>query len=235
MRSVDGWVAAHLFKQDGYDIIGVTTKVWPESRALAEGGSSGIFAGMSITVIVENDTIKLPVHVPDGTRLEITLPGEGEAGATGKAEEVTAALLAMQRAGKGAAVGPCERSMIITCTGRPGGEQWPFLRIRSSSSQRSNPGDAAHGTAIRWSREHDRHPGRTDGMGAHGSRRRGLPGDNREALSEPARPCPEFDRSSGLSARHRRRFRAWRGALPTTSRRQGVVVDGLHFIRRHGR
>ena len=26
--------------------------------------------------IVENDTIKLPVHVPDGTRVEIMLPGE---------------------------------------------------------------------------------------------------------------------------------------------------------------
>ena len=34
---------------------------------------------MSITVTVENDTIKLPVHVPDGTRLEITLPGEDRA------------------------------------------------------------------------------------------------------------------------------------------------------------
>lgn len=34
------------------------------------------FPRMSITVIVENDTIKLPVHVPDGTRLEITLPPE---------------------------------------------------------------------------------------------------------------------------------------------------------------
>jgi hypothetical protein len=34
---------------------------------------------MSITVIVENDTIKLPVHVPDGTRLEITLPAESTA------------------------------------------------------------------------------------------------------------------------------------------------------------
>ena len=33
---------------------------------------------MSITAIVENDTIKLPpgVHVPDGTKAEITLPGE---------------------------------------------------------------------------------------------------------------------------------------------------------------
>ena len=29
---------------------------------------------MSITATVENDTIKLPVHVPDGTRVEITLP-----------------------------------------------------------------------------------------------------------------------------------------------------------------
>ena len=29
---------------------------------------------MSITAIVENDTIKLPVHVPDGTLVEITLP-----------------------------------------------------------------------------------------------------------------------------------------------------------------
>jgi hypothetical protein len=34
---------------------------------------------MSITVIVENDTIKLPTHVPDGTRVEITLPGESAA------------------------------------------------------------------------------------------------------------------------------------------------------------
>ncbi len=35
---------------------------------------------MSITAIVENDTIKLPMHVPDGTRVEITLPGEKDAG-----------------------------------------------------------------------------------------------------------------------------------------------------------
>ena len=34
---------------------------------------------MSITAVVENDTIKLPagVHVPDGTKVEITLPVEG--------------------------------------------------------------------------------------------------------------------------------------------------------------
>jgi len=29
---------------------------------------------MSITAIVENDTVKLPMHVPDGTKVEITLP-----------------------------------------------------------------------------------------------------------------------------------------------------------------
>jgi hypothetical protein len=31
---------------------------------------------MSITAIVENDTIKLPVHVRNGTRVEIILPAE---------------------------------------------------------------------------------------------------------------------------------------------------------------
>ena len=37
---------------------------------------------MSITVVVENDTIKLPpgVHVPDGTKAEIILAGVDEAG-----------------------------------------------------------------------------------------------------------------------------------------------------------
>jgi hypothetical protein len=30
----------------------------------------------SITAIVENDTIKLPMHVPDGTSVEVTLPAE---------------------------------------------------------------------------------------------------------------------------------------------------------------
>ncbi len=33
---------------------------------------------MSITAIVENDTIKLPIHVPDGTSVEILLPGMSE-------------------------------------------------------------------------------------------------------------------------------------------------------------
>jgi len=47
---------------------------------------------MSITAIVENDTIKLPVHVPDGTKVEITLPGE-DASASGETADVTEALL----------------------------------------------------------------------------------------------------------------------------------------------
>lgn len=34
---------------------------------------------MSITAIVENDTIKLPVHVPDGTKVEVTLQRGAEA------------------------------------------------------------------------------------------------------------------------------------------------------------
>lgn len=29
---------------------------------------------MSVTATVENGTIKLPMHVPDGTKVEITLP-----------------------------------------------------------------------------------------------------------------------------------------------------------------
>jgi hypothetical protein len=38
---------------------------------LAKRGSSGIFAGVSITAIVVNDTIKLPpgLHLPDGTEV----------------------------------------------------------------------------------------------------------------------------------------------------------------------
>ena len=57
-------------------------------------------AVMSITVIVENDTIKLPahVHVPDGTRLEITLPGKAAgAGVPARRFDATAHRAWMQR------------------------------------------------------------------------------------------------------------------------------------------
>lgn len=36
-----------------------------------------IVAPMSITAIIENETVKLPIHVPDGTKVEITLSEEG--------------------------------------------------------------------------------------------------------------------------------------------------------------
>lgn len=36
---------------------------------------------MSITATVKNDTIKLPVHVPDGTRVEILLPESAQSSA----------------------------------------------------------------------------------------------------------------------------------------------------------
>jgi len=47
------------------------------TRGLSEADEQLSSTAMSITVTVENDTIKLPVHLPDGTRLEITLPEEG--------------------------------------------------------------------------------------------------------------------------------------------------------------
>ncbi len=37
---------------------------------------------MSITAIVENDIIRLPVHVPDGTSVEVLLTGESNTAAT---------------------------------------------------------------------------------------------------------------------------------------------------------
>jgi len=51
----------------------------PRAGALRCPEAAATFPTMTITAIVENDTIKLPVHVPDGTRLEITLPAESAA------------------------------------------------------------------------------------------------------------------------------------------------------------
>jgi hypothetical protein len=36
---------------------------------------------MSVTAVVENDTVKLPVHVPNATSVEVLLPGEPAAAA----------------------------------------------------------------------------------------------------------------------------------------------------------
>lgn len=41
---------------------------------------------MSITAIVENGTIRLPIHVPNGTSVEIFLPGESGGTAKGAAQ-----------------------------------------------------------------------------------------------------------------------------------------------------
>jgi len=58
---------------------------------------------MSITAIVENDMIKLPpgVHVPDGTKAEITLKTDEQPHTVGEAAEVTEALLAISARVKG--------------------------------------------------------------------------------------------------------------------------------------
>ncbi len=40
-------------------------------------------ADMSITVIVENNTVRLPIAVPDGTRVEITLPATSASESSG--------------------------------------------------------------------------------------------------------------------------------------------------------
>lgn len=60
---------------------------FPET--LTPKANCGIFSPMNITAIVENDTIKLPVHVPDGTSVEIILPQErkAEGGALGWMKE----------------------------------------------------------------------------------------------------------------------------------------------------
>lgn len=50
-----------------------------EAAPLARPASIRYCRRMSITVIVQNDIIKLPVHVPDGTQVEVTLPNEAPA------------------------------------------------------------------------------------------------------------------------------------------------------------
>ena len=52
---------------------------------------------MSITAIVENDTIKLPMHVPDGTRVEITLPESGRTANPGDFDSWLAASTGMAK------------------------------------------------------------------------------------------------------------------------------------------
>lgn len=59
---------------------------------------------MSITAIVENDTIKLPFHVPDGTKVAITLPGECDEDAVAELERINGFAVLGERAGGRATV-----------------------------------------------------------------------------------------------------------------------------------
>ena len=65
---------------------------------------------MSITVTVENDTIKLPVHVPDGTRVEVTLPEEKRSEA--REERVKGLFAAMDAVKEFGAAGSLSREEI---------------------------------------------------------------------------------------------------------------------------
>ena len=50
------------------------------------GDCDATFSAMSITAIVNNDTIHLPIHVPDGTSVEILLPAERGSSRGGRKE-----------------------------------------------------------------------------------------------------------------------------------------------------
>jgi len=76
---------------------------------------------MSITAIVENDTIRLPIHVPNGTSVEIFLPGENGG----------AAKLATERAGLAEyreRVADARRRFAANCPWKTTGEALRDLR-----------------------------------------------------------------------------------------------------------
>lgn len=76
---------------------------------------------MSITVIVENDTIRLPVHVPDGTSVEVVLPGER--GAAGKHEAAGADLADYRQR-----VTEARRQFVVNCPWKTTDEAMRELR-----------------------------------------------------------------------------------------------------------
>ena len=59
---------------------------------------------MSITAIVQNDTVKLPMHVPDGTLVEVVLPGEK----SGEGEHATGSFFDSFREFVGCVEGPTD-------------------------------------------------------------------------------------------------------------------------------
>ena len=92
-----------------------------ELRALTVLRRCGIPVRMSITAIVENDTIKLPVHVPDGTSVEVLLPGER--GAVAKCETAGAGLADYRRR-----VAEARQRFVVNCPWRTTDEAMRELR-----------------------------------------------------------------------------------------------------------
>ena len=76
---------------------------------------------MSITVIVENDTIRLPVHVPDGTSVEVVLPGER--GVAGKPETAGADLAEYRQR-----VAEARQRFVVNCSWKTTDEAMRELR-----------------------------------------------------------------------------------------------------------
>lgn len=79
------------------------------------------FPRMSITVIVENDTIRLPIHVPDGTSVEVVLPGER--GASAKFEKAGPGLAEYRQR-----VTEARRRFVVNCPWKTTGEAMRELR-----------------------------------------------------------------------------------------------------------
>ena len=81
---------------------------------------------MSITVIVKDDTIRLPIHVPDGTSVEVVLPGERDAG--GKHETAGAGLAEYRQR-----VTEARRRFVVNCPWKTTAEAMRELRAGEQS------------------------------------------------------------------------------------------------------
>jgi hypothetical protein len=90
-------------------------------RLVDAGEMAGHLPRMSITVIVENDTIRLPVHVPDGTSVEVVLPGER--GVAGKSETAGADLAEYRQR-----VAEARQRFVVNCPWKTTGEAMRELR-----------------------------------------------------------------------------------------------------------
>jgi tRNA-specific 2-thiouridylase len=64
---VDSSVAALLLKEQGYDVIGITMQIWPESAAPHDGGCCGVSAAAYARLVAEK--IGIPFYVIDFTEI----------------------------------------------------------------------------------------------------------------------------------------------------------------------